>query len=77
MELEENFELPGVDGDNNETPQIVEINDDLNIPAQDPPPIELEPDTAAEIEIEPVVTPASIETPSLRRSMRVRSQTKQ
>ena len=77
MELEENFELPGVGRDDDETPQIVGINDNINILAQDPPPIELEPDTAAEIEIEPVVTPASIETPSLRRSMRVRSQTKQ
>ena len=45
MELEDNFDLPGVYRDDNETPQIVEINYDLDIPAQDPPPIELEPAT--------------------------------
>ena len=66
-----------MDGDDNETPQIVEINYDLDIPAQDPPPIELEPDNEAEIEIETVVTPASIEALPLRRSTRCRSQTKQ
>ena len=32
--IEENVELPGVDRDDNETPQSVEINDDLDIPAQ-------------------------------------------
>ena len=51
VELEENVELPGVDGEDNETPQIFDINDDLDIPAQDPPQIDLEPATAAEIEI--------------------------
>ena len=77
MESEDNVEIPGVDEDDNETPQIFEINEDLDIPEQDPPPIELEPDTAAAIEIETVVTPDSIEAPDLRRSTRVRSQTKQ
>ena len=39
MELEDNAELPGVDGDDNETTQIVGIIDDLDVPSQDPPPI--------------------------------------
>ena len=77
VELEENSDIPGVDGDDNDTPQIVDINDDLDIPAQDPPPIELEPATAAYIEIEPVVTPSSIKAPELLRSTIVRSQKNQ
>ena len=36
VELEENVELPGLDGDDNETPICFEINGDLNIPTQDP-----------------------------------------
>ena len=47
VELEDNVELPGVYVDDNEIPQIVEINDYLDIPAQDPPLIELEPATKA------------------------------
>ena len=49
MELEDNVELPGVDRDDNETTQIVEINDNFNIPSQYPPLIELEPSPKAEI----------------------------
>ena len=73
VELEDNVELVGVDEDDNENPQIVEINDDLDIPAQYPPLIEFEPAIEAAIEIEPVATLSSIEDPSLRRSTRVRS----
>ena len=47
MELEDNFDLPGVYRDDNETPQIVGINDDIDILAQDPSTIELETDTKA------------------------------
>ena len=49
VELENNVELPGVNRDDNETPQIIGINDNIDIPEQDPPPIELEPATAAAI----------------------------
>ena len=75
--IEENFELPGVDRNDNETPKSVEINDDLDIPAQDQPPIELEPATEAAIEIKPFVTPASIEATALQRYTVIRSQRKQ
>ena len=37
MELEDNSELPGVDRDDNETPQIFGIIDDIDVPSQDPP----------------------------------------
>ena len=44
-------------GDDNETPQIDGINDYIDISAQDPIPIELEPATEALIELELFVTP--------------------
>ena len=46
MDLEVNADLPGVDAEGQESPQVVEI-DDPNIP-QDPHPIELETYTEAE-----------------------------
>ena len=66
-----------MDGDDDETPQNFEINDDIEIIAQDPPPIELEPATEAAIETKPVVTPSSIESPALQRFTKVGSNTNQ
>ena len=56
---------------------MVDINDDIDTPAQNLPPVELELSTEAEIEIEPDVTSASIEAPALQRSTRFRTHTKQ
>jgi hypothetical protein len=78
--INDDIKIPGVDVagpkslDESPAPQV-EIND-LNIPQDDPAPIEVEPpqEAAAPEMPTPVVTPAH--TPGLRRSTRVRTQAK-
>ena len=75
IELEGNFELPGVDAKGREASQFVEIYD-ANIPP-DPHPIESEPDNEAEFEVPAapeVITLANVEPPGLHRSTQVRYQ---
>ena len=70
-------ELPGVDVadvEEDTAPQIVEI-DDLDIPAPDPPPVEVETVEQTEDQAAPV-EPASVAQPAgARRSTRIKTQT--
>jgi hypothetical protein len=75
--INDHIEIPGVDdeeGPEDPAPQEIEIDDDLDIPT-DPVPIEVETVQEATAEqVAPVIEP--IQLPALRRSGRVRTQTK-
>ena len=75
MDLEGIVDLPGVDVEEKEAPNVFEIGDP-NIPS-DTHPIESETDPKAEFEVPyaPEVPPlATVESPEIRRSTRVRPQ---
>jgi hypothetical protein len=73
----DHVELPGVDSADTQeetVPQPVEIHDDLDIPADDPPPVEAETveqpeNPAAPVEPVPVAEPT--QSPGVRRSSRI------
>jgi hypothetical protein len=74
--IDDDIEIPGVDAEGTESPspQIVEI-DDLDIPATDPTPVEVETVQETVQEVLAPEPPAPVEQTELRRSTRDRSKT--